>query len=367
MTDPIRVGIVGANPERGWAHQSHLPGLTLLPEFALTAVATTRDESAAQTAEQFGVPLAFGDGSELIASDEVDLVSVVVKVPHHYEYLKSAITAGKHVYSEWPLGANLAQATELAALANAAGVRHVVGLQGRKSPIVNYAKDLVAEGYVGQVLSASLTVSGAGRGGPTVTEDRIWAADRDNGATTLTITAGHNIDALRYIVGEPAEINAVVATRYPDATVAGTGAPLKVTAPDVILVQGLLASGGYVAINVQSGLPKGTGALLEIQGTDGALIISGRGSLHLSDDTMTLRGATKDGALAELEVPAKYNTVPDSVPVGTARNIAALYLALAAAINDGVTPDPSFDTAVSMHRLIDAIEQAATASRHRVA
>lgn len=363
MADPIRVGIVGANPERGWANQSHLPGLTVLQEFQLTAVATTRAASAAETAKQFGVPLAFGDGYDLIASDAVDLVAVVVKVPHHYEYLKGAIAAGKHVYSEWPLAANLEQATELAALANAAGVRHVVGLQGRKSPMIRYARDLVKAGYVGQVLSAALTVSGTGRGGPVVAEDRVWAADKANGATTLTITAGHNIDALRYIVGEPTEINAVVATRYPVATVSGTGASLAVSAPDVILVQGLLRDGGFVSINVQSGLPKGTGAVLEIQGTDGALLVSGRGSLHLSDDTMVLRGASKDGAIEPLVVPAEYDVVPKAVPVGPARNIAALYLALASAINDGIVPDPSFDTAVTMHQLIASIEQAADSPR----
>src|ERR1700733_6932511 len=113
MADPIRVGIVGANPDRGWALTSHLPGLLVLPQFAVTAVATTREESAKTSAERFGVPHAYGDANDLIASDDVDLVAVVVKVPYHFEYLKSAIAAGKHLYSEWPLGATSAQAREL--------------------------------------------------------------------------------------------------------------------------------------------------------------------------------------------------------------------------------------------------------------
>jgi predicted dehydrogenase len=363
MAEAIRVGIVGASPERGWALQSHLPGISVLSEFRLTAVATTREETAAATAEHFGVPLAFGDGNALIDSDEVDLVSVVVKVPHHYEYVKRAIAVGKHVYCEWPLGANLAQATELAALANRAGVQHVVGLQGRKSPIVNYVRDLVADGYVGDVLSASLSASSAGRSGTTVPEERIWAMDKANGATTLSISAGHNIDILRFCVGDPTEINAVVAVRYPNATVIETGAPLTVTSPDVILVQGLLQDGGYVSINVQAGLPKGSGALMEIQGSEGVLRVFGSGSLHLSDDSLTLQGASKDSTLAELEVPARYRTVPDAVPAGTARNIAGLYMALASAINDGVAPEPSFDTAVSLHRLLEAIEQSAAVKK----
>jgi predicted dehydrogenase len=337
----------------------------VLPEFEVTAVATTRAESARATAELFGVRLAFADAYELIASDEVDLVSVSVKVPDHYEYVKAAIAAGKHVYCEWPLGASSEQASELATLADAAGVKHVVGLQGRKSTVVNYVRDLVADGYVGEVLSATLSVAIAGRGGSTVAADRVWATDKRNGATTLSIIAGHNIDVLRYCVGEPKEIDALVAVRYPDATVIETGAPVSVSSPDVVLVHGELERGGYVAINVQGGLPKGSGVAFEIQGTEGVLQISGPGSLHLSDNALTLRGATGDGTLGELEVPETYKKVPDDVPVGTARNIAGLYQAVADAIGHGASVDPDFDTAVGLHHLIDTIEQASTSRRRQ--
>jgi predicted dehydrogenase len=360
MADPIRIGIIGANPERGWALQSHLPGLVVLPEFEVTAVATTREESAKATAEIFGVRLAFADANELITSDEVDLVSVSVKVPHHYHYVKAAIASGKHVYCEWPLGANTEEAMELAALAKAAGVRNVVGLQGRKSPVANYVRDLVADGYVGRVLSASLSVAMAGRGGVTVPEERVWAADKNNGATTLSIIGGHNIDVLRYCLGGPKELDALVAVRYPEATVVETGAPVTVTSPDVVLVHGELERGGYVSISVQGGLPKGAGVLFEIQGTDGVLQVSGPGSLHLSDNALTLRGATGDASLVELDVPDTYKTVPDDVPAGSARNIAGLYQAVANAIDHGVPVDPDFDTAVSLHRLLDTIDQAST-------
>jgi predicted dehydrogenase len=360
MADPLRVGIIGANPERGWALQSHLPGLVVLPEFEVTAVATTRAESAKATAELFGVRLAFADANELITSDEVDLVSISVKVPDHYNYVKAAIAAGKHVYCEWPLGANLEQATELAALADAAGIKHVVGLQGRKSTVVNYVRDLVADGYVGQVLSATLSVEMAGRGGPTVAADRVWATDKANGATTLSIIAGHNIDVLRYCLGGPKELDALVAVRYPEATVIETGAPVSVTSPDVVLVHGELERGGYVSINVQGGLPKGAGVVFEIQGTEGVLLVTGPGSLHLSDNALTLRGATGDAALVELDVPETYKIVPDDVPVGSARNIAGLYQAVADAIDHGSPVDPDFDTAVSLHHLLDTIERAST-------
>lgn len=59
----------------------------------------------------------------MMASPEIDAVAVVVRVPSHYEPTKAAIEAGKHVYTEWPLGRTTSEAEELAALARAKGCR----------------------------------------------------------------------------------------------------------------------------------------------------------------------------------------------------------------------------------------------------
>ena len=78
-----------------------------------------------------------------------------MKVPDHYLPVMAAIEAGKHVYCEWPLGRNTDEAAQMLAAAERRGVRHAVGLQGQVSPAICYAKDLIAEGYVGRVLSAT--------------------------------------------------------------------------------------------------------------------------------------------------------------------------------------------------------------------
>ena len=109
MTAPLRVGVVGATLARGWATAAHLPALTALPEFTVTAVPTTKAETARATAEAFGVPLAFEDDARLIASPEVDVVAVTVKVTGHDALVRAALAAGKHVFCEWPLGTDLPQ------------------------------------------------------------------------------------------------------------------------------------------------------------------------------------------------------------------------------------------------------------------
>jgi len=80
----IRVGMVGANPSRGFASIAHIPALQALADFEISAVCTTRQDSADAAARHYGVPLAFCDAEKLVQHPDVDLVTVSVKVPDHY-------------------------------------------------------------------------------------------------------------------------------------------------------------------------------------------------------------------------------------------------------------------------------------------
>jgi predicted dehydrogenase len=55
-TEKIRVGIIGASMRNGWARDAHIPALSALPEFEITAVSTSRQETADETANHFGIP-----------------------------------------------------------------------------------------------------------------------------------------------------------------------------------------------------------------------------------------------------------------------------------------------------------------------
>jgi hypothetical protein len=72
MSKRTRVGIIGANPERGWAAQAHIPALkSLSDDFEITALSTSRRESADVASKRFGVPLAFDHHQELVNNDAV--------------------------------------------------------------------------------------------------------------------------------------------------------------------------------------------------------------------------------------------------------------------------------------------------------
>ena len=239
----IRVGIVGASASRGFASIAHVPALRALPQFEIVAVGTARQETAAAAAQNYQVPHAFADARELAQHPDVDLVTVSVKVPDHYEAVMAAIEAGKHVYCEWPLGRNTAEAQQLLDAAEHRGIRHAVGLQGQVSPAINYVKDLIAEGYVGRVLTATM-IGCAPNWGATI--DRAFQADLANGANLLTITGGHQIDALCHCLGEFRELTAFAVSQRDRIPLEATGEMVAKNAPDQLVVNGIVGDGAVV-------------------------------------------------------------------------------------------------------------------------
>jgi predicted dehydrogenase len=103
-SNPLRVGLIGAAGR--WGPRAHVPALKGLAETELYAVCTAHANTAQAAADKFGVNRAYDNDTALDADPEVEAVLVAVRVPAHYELTKNAIEVGKHVYCEWPLGAN---------------------------------------------------------------------------------------------------------------------------------------------------------------------------------------------------------------------------------------------------------------------
>ena len=354
MADKIRLGIIGANVHRGWAPRSHLPVIVASPEFELTAVCTTRQESAEECRQKFGARLAFDDYHKMLAHPDIDAVAVILRVPSHYEPTLAALNAGKHVYTEWPLGRNTAEAQEMADLAQVKGVRNMVGLQARAAPAILYAKELVESGYVGEVMSCH--VSRIQDGVLQRPSDRTWQRDKDLGANTLTITCGHTIDALRFVVGDFSHVSAVVSTQAKEWLEVDTKQMLEVTSPDNILVSGKLANGGVASVHIASNPWAGSGYRMEIYGREGTLVASSEESPN--HDGVRLQGAQGGNKLEDLEIPGKYTYVLEGMPHGEPYNVAQMYCLFGRGIRSGQSCQPDFNTAVELHHFIDNIREA---------
>src|SRR5438067_578466 len=158
MADKIRLGLIGASVKGTWSARSHLPALQASSEVTLTAVCTTRADSAEAARQAYGARLAFDDWRRMVASPEIDAVAVVVRVPSHYEPTKAALEAGKHVYCEWPLGRTTAEAVELTALAKAKGLVTAVGLQARVNPTLVHMREQAEAGFIGELLAVHISL-----------------------------------------------------------------------------------------------------------------------------------------------------------------------------------------------------------------
>ena len=361
MPAKIRVGIVGATVTpggSGWGANAHVPALHALPDYELRAVCTAHAETATASAEAFGAELAFHNFDDMVAQPDVDLVAVVVRVPGHHALVMKALEAGKAVYCEWPLGATLAEAEAMADLAAGRSLATSVGLQARSDPALMYARELVQQGYVGEVLSARVSAIS-----PAITRrgvGRIWQGDRANGANTLTIAGGHAIDALCFVVGEIEEVAARLATRITEWHNTDTGETVSVDAPDWISLSGRLGSGAEVAALVAT-VPSGaSGTRLEIYGREGTLAIEG-GSANIGPNA--LYEARGGEALTAMEIPERFTLAPESTPAGPPRNVAQAYARLARAMSAGERYEPDFAHAVTRHALIAAIERSSAEGR----
>ena len=358
MNSPIRVGIVGVNAARGWAADAHIPALRALPAFEITALSTTRQESADAAGRAFGVGLTFDDHEALVRRPEVDLVVVTVKVPHHREIVTAALNAGKSVYSEWPLGRDHEEAREMTELAASRKAATLVGLQSRRSPAVRHIRDLIADGYLGTILST--TMVGSSRLGGEIDAGNAYNLDQTNAASMLNVAAGHSLDAMAHVLGDFAELSALLGTRRPSITVEGTGERLVKTSPDQIAIHGRLETGVTASVHFREGNHGGTGLLWEINGTEGTLQLRAA-SAHPGMYHVTVSGSRGRQEIAEIPVPGALTAqTPGLDDLDTmVANVARMYDAFASDVKRGSHDAPGFAEALSTHRLIETIQRAA--------
>jgi predicted dehydrogenase len=363
-TSRLRVGFIGAGGR--WGPRAHVPALQNLPETEIYAVCTAHADTAQAAADKYGVKRAYSDVKTMGADPQVEAALVAVRVPAHYALSKSALEAGKHVYCEWPLGADTKEAEELAALARKLKVRTMVGLQRRASPAYLYMRELIKDGYVGQVLAVNMSMMGGGV--LTRTADRTWQRDVKLGANTLTITFGHAIDAMCMVAGEFSDVSAVVSTQVPQWFETDTKKYVDVTAPDNIMIQGRLENGAVASAYVGVHPYHGTGYRFEIYGKEGTLAMIGGGEAGDELNRKLMGGHKGDKTLQPLAVPDKFKWVPEAVRnTAASYDVGQMWANFAAAIRNGANVEPDFDHAVRRHRMLDAIVRASqTGQRQKV-
>lgn len=346
VDNTLKIGIAGANAERGWARDAHIPALKAISGLAVHAVSARTQEGADAAAEVFGAQRAYGDTLEMVRDPHIDIVAVTCKVPEHHAIVMAALAAGKHLYCEWPLGRDLAEAQEMAQAANDAGVHVAIGLQGANNLAVRHAAQLVHGGAIGKLLNLRVVSSTAGWGA-VAPPFYAYLQDKRNGATLATIAGGHTLAAVEAIVGPYQNIGARCTILRDKIAMTGSNETIERTCPDHMLIHGEHDGGCISTVEIIGGenLP----LRFELRGTEGSLEITGHhpGGYQCGDLSVTASGAHE---------PQPSHAYPQLS--GAAINVAQLYAMLESDIRSGKRTVPDFDRAVRLTTLLDAIDTA---------
>ena len=346
LTKPLRLAIAGANPERGWFRDAHFPALQALPGLTVQAVSARTQEIANAAASAFGAARAFDNSCDMARDPDVDIVAVTVKVPEHRAIVLAALEAGKHVYCEWPLARDHAEAAELAEAAKRAGTHCAIGLQGANSIAVRHAAKLVGQGAIGDLLNLRVVSSTAGWG-ITAPPHYAYLQDKRNGATLATIAGGHTLAMVEAVVGAYAEVGARNSILRPQVEIAGTGEMVERTCADHMLIHGRHTTGCVSNVEIVSGamIP----LRFELQGTRGTLEIKGHHPGGYQCGDLTVGISTDAETQPEALLPGLENQ---------AINVGELWRRFESDIRSGNRTVPDFAAAVSLTALLDKVDAA---------
>jgi predicted dehydrogenase len=353
MANRHRIGLVGGNATRAWAHDAHVPALRKMTDrFVIEAVSARTQELADEANAAFGGNRAFGDSLALVRDPDVDVVAVSVKVPEHRAVVLAALAAGKHVYCEWPLGRDLAEAEEMAA-AVPEGAHVMIGTQALSAPAVLHARKLIDEGHLGE-LQVCRVFSPTGGWGDSAPPHYAYLQDKANGATLETIAGGHTLTMLEYLLGPYREVDARNSIMRKQVPIVGSDEVVERTCADHMLVLGHHESGCVSTLEVTGGVANRDFSL-ELVGTKGSLTMSS-----------SFPGGYQAGTIV-LETSFDAPPVPAHVVEGLRYapvNVAEAWARFADDIENDTYTVPDFEDAVRLTRLLDAID-AASASGQR--
>ena len=165
-----------------------------------------------------------------------------------------------------------------------------------------------------------------------------------------------------YCLGEFSSLSATTAIRQPLVKQLENGESWEKRTPDQIVVTGALASGVFATVHYRGGTSRGANFAWEINGTKGDVRLEAAGG-HAQMFDMTMRaGFGSDKQLKSLEIPPQYRWVSDEIG-GLALNVAQVYRRLSDALAGKGATGLGFDVAVTRHKMLAAVEEAAASGR----
>ena len=380
MTPTLGVGLIGyafmgAAHSQAWRTAPHFFDLPVRPE--LTVLAGRDAVRVAAAAERLGWAGFETDWRRVLERDDVDLVDVCTPGDTHAEIAIAALEAGKHVLCEKPLANTVAQAeamAEAAARAAARGVRSMVGFTYRRVPAIGLARELVAQGRLGDIRHVRAQYLQDWIADPAA--PMSWRLQKDKaGSGALGDIGAHVVDLTQHVTGQrltgvSALMETFVRQRPLPASAGslsgvggeGTG---EVTVDDAALFLGRFDGGALASFEAtRFALGRKNAIRIEVNGSRGSLAFDfeDMNVLHFYDgDEPAETAGFRRIVVTEPGHPYVGAWWPAGHGLGYEHGFTHQVVDLVTAIAKGEDPTPSFADGLQVQRVLDAVERSAAA------
>ena len=203
MTRTIGIGTIGM----GWMGDTHSRAYRTIPDRfhdsgirpRLVVCADAVEARARNAQERFGYERCTTDWRDVMADPAVEAVDITAPNGMHLELVRAAAEAGKHIICEKPVGRDPGETLAAVAAAQAAGVTTFVGFNYRWAPVVQYARQLIADGKLGRITHYHGRFLNGYAGNPF--GFLSWRFEQEYGLGTLGDLMSHAIDMAHMIAG----------------------------------------------------------------------------------------------------------------------------------------------------------------------
>ena len=295
MSAPIGVGVIGA----GVISDTYLENLSSFPDVSVVIVGDLVEERAKSQAEKHGVP-SWGPVADVLDHADVQVVVNLTIPAAHIEVSSTAIAAGKHVWSEKPLGLDRAGVAKLLTDAADRGLRVGSAPDTILGPGFQTAKRAIQEGLIGEPMFATTTFQ-------TIGPD-LWHPSPEflfaEGAGPLLDMGPYYISALVSLFGPVDRVAALGRKKAEERFIhAGpnAGKTFPVEVPTSLQLLTSFGAGQQAAslLSFDSALERH--GVFEVHGSEGSLIVPDPNQFEGRSAYLTARKSLADGDWGEQE------------------------------------------------------------------
>ncbi len=334
-------------------------------EPVLKVVVGRTQSKVAEARDRLGFEEAATNWQDVIARNDIDIVDICTPGDSHAPIAIAAAEAGKAILCEKPLANTVTDAEKMLAAASRAGIVHMLCHNYRRCPAVTLAKQIIAEGQLGDIRHYRGVYLQDWIVDPNF--PRVWRLEKARaGSGSLGDILSHTMDLSRYLVGEPVEVTGLMKTFITERPLPDD--PGRRGAVDVDDSAQALVRFANGAVGYYEGTRMAPGRKnynrFEINGSKGSLCwdLERMNELELYIEAGPLSGF-RTISVTDGKHPYVKAWWPPGHIIGYEHSFTHTVYDFLQAIAAGVSPRPNFEDGVKNQRVLDAIARSAETGR----